>query len=88
MSGLASPDECGQLLYQAALFNNVDLLNDLLSGDFVQQLEWRDANVCTLSVFWLLLEKYYLWALSRFHYYTPASRTVFIRKLVQNVRHI
>ena len=39
---LASPDECGQMLYQAALFNNVDLLTDLLSGDFVQQLDWRD----------------------------------------------
>ena len=23
---LASPDECGQMVYQAALYNNVDLL--------------------------------------------------------------
>jgi hypothetical protein len=72
MSAMASPDECGQLLYQAALFNNVDLLTDLLSGDFVQQLEWRDPNVRPFFfLFWILSEKYYFMPLLRFSIISP-----------------
>ncbi len=41
---LPSPDEGGQLLYQAALYDNVDLLKDLLSGEYIHQLDWRDSH--------------------------------------------
>ena len=46
VSMAASPDECGQMLYQAAVYNNTDLLTDLLSsgGDFVHELDWHDAQ--------------------------------------------
>lgn len=43
--GTPSPDENGQLIYQAALYSNADLLGDLLRSDSSnQQLDFTDAQ--------------------------------------------
>lgn len=44
MSIVATPEENSQLVYQACLYNNAELLEDLLRGDLGSQLEWRDAQ--------------------------------------------
>lgn len=44
MMAAPSPDENGQLIYQAALYSNADLLADLLRGDYGRRLDFTDAQ--------------------------------------------
>ena len=44
MTSAPSPEEGGQLLFQAATYGNVELVEDLLSGEYAGELGWRDAK--------------------------------------------
>ena len=41
---LTSPEENGQLVYQAALYGNADLLGDLLGSSSRQPDSWKDSH--------------------------------------------